>query len=299
MKNFICGNCPFITRNKFDYIRHLKTKKHLSQQFDSEIVNKCYTCSCGKTYKHKPSLIRHQSCCYAYSSLIENENTILYKKINDLENEKKESDKKILEKLETKVEELQKILLLNTNNNQIQTIHNTTTNHTTNNNLINFNFNYVFALNQKFPEALTMSEFMKLVEDSLGDLTKMSTRPSFIDQVSGILCNKISELNTQVRPLHYIETKDGNSFYINEDGQWDKTTNEVVTNRLKYSARSISKIRNDQWEEKLNSGEEQTQTSDRWVKYVKHVTTEITPEDLEKGIKRLKKVTKLNKELLL
>ena len=294
---FVCDKCEFNTTNRFDYIRHLNCNKHLKNiNINNNLEDKPHICVCGMKYKHKTSLNRHytRSCSY-YISNIKNENLLLFKKLNELENEKKENEKKILEKLENKVEELQKVLLLT--HSQVQTINNTT-NHTTNNS-INFNFNYLFALNEKFPDALTMSEFMSLVEDSLGDLTKMSTRPSFIDQVSGILCNKISELNTQDRPLHYIESNEGNSFYIKEGGQWDKTTNEFVTNKLKYTARSISKIRNDQWEEKLNSGEEQTQTSDKWVKFIKHISTEITPEDLEKGVKRLKKVTKLNKELLL
>ena len=58
---FYCEKCDFDTCNKKDYTRHLKTKKHLSNDFQCTLPKKThYDCSCGKSYKHHSGLWRHK-----------------------------------------------------------------------------------------------------------------------------------------------------------------------------------------------------------------------------------------------
>ena len=61
---FYCEKCDFDTCNKKDYTRHLKTKKHLSNDFQCTLPKKThYDCSCGKSYKDHSGLWRHKKKC--------------------------------------------------------------------------------------------------------------------------------------------------------------------------------------------------------------------------------------------
>lgn len=314
MSEFICETCKYLTTNRKDYKKHIRTKKHTFLVLE-EYTKKNFICSCGNKYKHYNSLLRHQKGCISNQTdkdgyFKEQE----YKKhlgiTNDLMNEiinihKEQTNllQKSLEDKEKRINELtneitkkqEMVITNNTSNNSNNTINNNQQNNTFNINITN---NFVFALNEKFPDALTYNDFLKMLENSVGDLTQMANKPSFIDQISNMVCKKMSELNDSDRPLHYIEGNGENSFYLKQDGQWDKTTNEEVGNKLEITAKCISKIRNDQWEDILNSGNVSEKMNDNWIKYVKHVTQEVTPDDIAKNITKLKKATSLKSKAL-
>jgi len=67
--NFICKKCDYSTKNKYHYIKHLTTQKHLKK--------KVLTCSiCEEVYQSKSAYYRHNKTC----------KTQLNKKISLLEN---------------------------------------------------------------------------------------------------------------------------------------------------------------------------------------------------------------------
>jgi hypothetical protein len=311
MPEFICNSCKFVTSNKKDYKKHIKTKKHYNMIMKAYETNK-YICSCGNTYKYKNNLSRHQSSCNTHLNCDNeslqlkeyekhlNNKEVLMNEIITIHKEKADLLQKTLEDKEKRINELtneitKKQEVIISNNNNSNTVNNNQQNNTFNINITN---NFVFALNEKFPHALTYNDFLQLLENSIGDLTQMANKPSFIDQISNMICMKMSELNDSDRPLHYIEGNGENSFYLKQDGQWDKTTNEEVGNKLEITAKCISKIRNNQWEDILNSGNVSEKTNDNWLKYVKHVTQEVTPYELAKNITKLKKATILKSKAL-
>jgi hypothetical protein len=61
---YLCGKCDFVTCNKNDYNRHIKTKKHISndsQCFSMVKTQKnSYECICGKKYMDNSGLWRHK-----------------------------------------------------------------------------------------------------------------------------------------------------------------------------------------------------------------------------------------------
>lgn len=314
MSEYLCEPCKYMTNNKKDYKKHITTKKH-TILIQEEYSKKKYICSCGNKYKHNSCLIRHQKKCIIYLSdktghlkAQEYEKHIgiaedLINEIIIIQKEKTEILQKHLEDKEKRISELTNELIKKhddslCNNNLNKSITNTVNNQQNNTFNINITNNFVFALNEKFPHALTYNDFLKMLENSVGDLTRMNNKPSFIDQISNMICEKMSQLNDSDRPLHYIESNGENGFYLKQDGQWDKTTNEEVGNKIQITAKSISKIRNNQWENILNSGNVSEKTNDAWLKYVKHVTQEITPDDLEKNITKLKKATSLKSKVL-
>ena len=168
------------------------------------------------------------------------------------------------------------------------------TNNNSNNININFTNNIVIQLNEAFPDALTMNEFLNKLQYTLGDLTKMPNKPAFIEQVTSIICNKMSQLETKERPLHFIQDNGLNSFYIKENGEWEQKTKAEMNKQITKTAHCISKIRNNQWEDKLNSGTCTEKDQDNWTRYVKHISADITDEDIDKSLQKIKKTVQLN-----
>lgn len=315
MYRFNCEECDFYTNNRKDYKRHIETKKHIKIVSITPNINN-YRCICNNEYKYKNNLIRHQTSCIKFKdirqSIIQSNNSEEYNNNDSLKNnelinhiinlhkEKEEILQKHLEDKDKIICELSKHSnSLSKNKNSLLKETNNTINNQQNNTFnINITNNFVFALNEKFPDALTYNDFLDLLENSVGDLTRMPNKPSFIDQISNLICEKMSQLDDSNRPLHYIEGNGENSFYLKQDGQWDKTTNEEVGNKLQSTAKCISKIRNTQWESILNSGNVSDKINNDWMKYVKHITQEVTQDDLTKNILKLKKATILKTKTL-
>ena len=277
MDSFVCNECEYSSKKYGNYIRHLKSIKHKKNINIYDKINdneKEYYCCCGKIFKHYSSLSRHKVKCLLNLKINQKD---LYKLKEEVEN------------LKIKLSETQQQIISTTNNNHSNNTYNTT------NNNINFNFNYTIKLNEKFPDALTMNDFISLLEDSCGDLTKIATKPSFISQVSRMICDKMSELDTENRPLHFINHCGEDAFYMKDGEGWDKASHEKIGNKIESTARGISKVHFGQWNQKLDTMDEYP---DEWTKQINHVTKEVTPEDLNKGITKLKKVTSLNKKLL-
>jgi hypothetical protein len=63
-----CESCYFNTCNKYDFNKHLLTRKHLNTIKYNENATKnaiCenFTCECGKSYPYKASLFNHKKHC--------------------------------------------------------------------------------------------------------------------------------------------------------------------------------------------------------------------------------------------
>ena len=75
--NYECEKCKFVTSNKKDYKRHLNTKKHNTIENQSFLItnsllpieNLDFKCICGKTYKDKSGIWRHNKICNQQSTI--------------------------------------------------------------------------------------------------------------------------------------------------------------------------------------------------------------------------------------
>jgi hypothetical protein len=76
--NFTCDCCNYSTRNKYDWNKHIQTKKHIKNSsiqsgeiklsFNPSIVESIpkqpeHKCECGKVYKYYSGLSRHKTKC--------------------------------------------------------------------------------------------------------------------------------------------------------------------------------------------------------------------------------------------
>ncbi len=65
---FFCKHCDYTTSKKCNWLKHVKTKKHIKKslsncyttKMDNEKVAKRYLCECGKSYKFQSGLSKHK-----------------------------------------------------------------------------------------------------------------------------------------------------------------------------------------------------------------------------------------------
>ena len=62
---FVCENCDYKCCNKFDFNRHLSTRKHSDSVNGNlaEIKKTHFDCKCGKEYKSMCGLWKHKNNC--------------------------------------------------------------------------------------------------------------------------------------------------------------------------------------------------------------------------------------------
>ena len=65
--NFVCEKCDYTCCNKFDFNKHLATRKHIvtnNTKDKSQKIAKIYICgTCNNEYKHQSSLCKHTKTC--------------------------------------------------------------------------------------------------------------------------------------------------------------------------------------------------------------------------------------------
>ena len=57
-----CKKCDYLAKRPSDFNKHIKTKKHLDDKWMTQ--NSPYVCDCGKRYKYRQGLFKHQNKCH-------------------------------------------------------------------------------------------------------------------------------------------------------------------------------------------------------------------------------------------
>ena len=213
-KKYVCEVCAFTSSNKKDYNKHLLTDKHktninadkclqITPENTSENCDK-FVCMCGKSYKHRQSLFRHQTKCNYKPETTNNNSGLTTEFLTEFMKKQQEAN---AEMIKTVIKEIAP----NLGNNNTTNSHNT-------NNTNQFNIN-VF-LNEDCKNAINMSDFIKSIEVSLEqlDLTKTKGLEKGITQV---IMDNMNKLSVHERPLHCTDTK-RETLYIKDDNKWEK-----------------------------------------------------------------------------
>ncbi len=216
---FYCKNCDFKCSKRGDYNRHLQTQKHfrLTNTYPDVIKNieKQYSCTCGKNYKHKQSLFTHKKKCDFKELCVEisgNVSTSLIKVDDEAVDYKfmffklLEENKDFKDLLVKQQEQIGELIPKVGNNN---------------NNTINKNkFNINIFLNEQCKDALNMNEFIKSIEVSLDqlDLTK---NKGLTEGLSNVLIENMNKLSLYERPMHCTDVK-RETLYIKDNDSWEK-----------------------------------------------------------------------------
>lgn len=214
MAYFECKKCNFTCLKKSDYLRHEKTKKHLLMTTVST-----YTCDvCGKEYKFSSGLSRHKSKCFKSPITPNSTNTttptIIYR-----HNDDNATTGKVLSTLENTINTL---VRENAEFRSIisQLVERGTSSTTTINNISNRTFNLQLFLNETCKDAMNMSEFINSIHLQLDDFLDVG-KNGFIEGISNIIINRLSELDITRRPIHCTDKK-REVLYIKDDNKWEK-----------------------------------------------------------------------------
>ena len=229
-----CLKCNYKCFNKYNFNKHLLTRKHILQHLNDEKSCKTeYSCNCGKTYKYRQGLHAHKKICKFQNENFNNEiiesinnnsinnnlESLVVKLItdnNDIKNTLLKENQELKKKLDEKD---------STINELIPKIGNITNNNTINNNKFNIN---VF-LNEQCKDAMSINQFVKSIEISLKNLLTTKTKGLGIG-LNDIINENMNKLSIYERPIHCTDKK-RETLYVKHDN-WEKDIDKTYTTNM-------------------------------------------------------------------
>ena len=291
---FYCKYCNYQCSKKSDFNKHKLTQKHKKNENMTENtkeerktrqkVNEEYSCECGKIYKYKQGLYRHQKICKIINE--ENED-FTNETIQNLVNENSEIKSMLFKQFEALKEQQEAVQSENKKlRNQISELIPKVGN--TVNNTINSKqkFNINIFLNETCKDALTINEFIDKIKISLNDLMITKTK-GLSEGVSNIFIENMNKLSLHERPMHCTDMKK-ETLYIKcdnfkEEG-WakdyeNKNLKEAISKVTHAQRQSIDKwvAEHPDWEKNISEQEE-------YMKLIKSCTEDFKEDKIIKKL---------------
>ena len=227
-ENYYCETCDFVSRKLSNYEKHLTTRKH-------EILTKGLTkkmpeniCKCGKKYKHRQGLYRHQRTC----PLVDKEEEPITQPIQAVEQPQDES---IIDVMKTLVEENKKqreenIKHMETITELTSTIREMAPKMGNNNKSINI------FLNEQCKDAMNIKDFVDSISLQIQDVQNVG-KLGYVDGISNIIVNNLSTMEVNKRPIHCSDAKK-EIMYVKDHDVWEKENED--RSKLKQVVEEIS-----------------------------------------------------------
>jgi len=266
---FFCEKCLHGSNNKKDFIRHVRTRKHLQDDkwmtnggqkipaafsiinevdegpllptFSKGILSpkipknpqkspELFQCNCGKKYVYRQGLHKHQKTC-GMGVLEESSSQLITKPPQN------ESDvgnlKELVVLLIKENKEIQKNfvdLIPHIQGNNTNS-HNTITNNTTNNNQFNINM----FLNEKCKNAMNLTDFI----DSLPithETYDHTIENGLTKTITTMITDGLNNMDILERPIHCTDPS-RKTMYVKDNDVWEKDTE---FNKILLSIRTIA-----------------------------------------------------------
>ena len=298
-----CKTCDYTSSYKKDFDKHLLTAKHKNRtnaiklgQIENTVLS--YDCSCGKKYKHSPSLHKHQKNCRTFpqsqpqfqNNEIIDPNIIyeIIKQNRHLILENKEMKDMLIEQQKNMIEEQQKTI-----NELVPKVGNNN-NNTTNLN----NSNVIVLLNEKCKDAMNMSDFLKSAKFTIENLDTTKDN-GLANGITQAFVEKIKKLDIHKRPIHCSDLK-REILYIKDNDLWEKDKDhdkiKHVINRLAFIQRQSLDTWTDENPDFMNSS---ASSNDEYIKLLnKSMQCLKENKEEDKVIKNICKDVQLSKEEL-
>ena len=242
-KLFVCKDCDFKSSNKYNYNKHLLTRKHKIVTNKPEIVtenlqnlakNKEFACICGKEYKHRQNLYHHKKNC----NFEENTKLLIIHNENKENRENKENNDELKElvcKLITENNEIKNTIMKENNELRKQVTELIPKVGNNNNNNIKQKFNIQIFLNEQCKDAINMNDFIKSIQISLEQLDLIKNKGLALGLSNAIIEN-MNKLSVYERPLHCTDTK-RETLYVKDNNTWEKDKNKT---KIKKAIKDVS-----------------------------------------------------------
>jgi hypothetical protein len=282
---FCCNFCDFKCSRGSDWNRHILTAKHKKrtigvkkEHLENQPKINNFKCDCGKEYKHRQGLWKHQKICSIKNTNIKLISNLTEKNIMDIISQNQEF-KQLL------IEQNNKILELAAKSN-------TTINNTTNN-----TFNLQMFLNVQCKDALNIMDFVNSLELKVKDLENMA-KLGYSDGISNIFINGLQDLDIKKRPIHCSDLK-RETIYIKDQDTWEKENDE--RNKLKLAIKTIASknIKQISLWQKENPGclDASCKKNDQYLKIVSNAMSGSTIEESQKNYDKI--ISKVAREVVI
>lgn len=323
---YCCESCDYITSNKTDYFRHIKTKKHLkltSKETKTTIsflktkknaknANTQFEfCNCGKKFKTRGGLWKHQKKCKVINT-VTNQNVSkivsnVSKKVSNVSapyktGPKLSVDEELkqlqLQKAKLEVMKLKQEIKNLENPNFVKNNQNVLTNELVEtigkiagdnncNNTNNISIN--MYLNKNCKNAMNLEDFVQNIRVSLQDLD-FSTQNGYAKGIANIFMKQLQDLAPTERPIHCSDKK-RLQFYVKDDNKWAKDkNNEKIKKSIKdVKLQQVKKM--NEWEKNNPDYQKDPKKLQEWQNMLENVSGGVN--DAEKN----KNDTKIQKEL--
>ena len=223
---FSCEKCDYNCYNKFDFNRHLATRKHTMDNIDNaktQNVASAYCCTnCGNSYKHQSGLCKHKKTC---KTKITEDNQI----------DTSTLDMNLIMQLLKQNDEF-KNLMVEQNTMLIESYKTNTTNITNTGNINSHNktFNLQVFLNEQCKDAMNIMEFVDSIKLDLND-AEMVGKLGYINGISHIIIKHLKALDVHMRPVHCTDLK-RETLYVKFQDVWEKEgdDNKLIRKAIKH-----------------------------------------------------------------
>ena len=296
-----CEKCNFKCSKKYSWERHILTAKHIKEttETDLEIKNgekgqTDITCECGKSYKNKSGLWKHQKKCKVY----EENNEITQEIEEKSEEENPMSTTMILELLkqnnefkELIIEQNKKILeLVNTNNSITNNI--TNNNNTTN----NTKFNLQIFLNEKCKDAFNITDFINGIDVGFKDFENFG-RLGYVGSINNILIRELKGLDVYKRPIHCSDLK-REVIHVKDNDTWVKDEDKKHMKRaIKLIEHKNIKLVPGWLKANPKADDISTKKHEEYMKILDNSMGEMKDEDNERNYEKI--IRNISKEILI
>jgi hypothetical protein len=249
---FRCEACDIVCSKKNEWTRHVKTNKHKINE-NGEISNTIATrhsCNCGKSYKDRSGLWRHEKkCLYVAPEIIKEENSteinFLTNLVLEVVKNNSELQKQTYE-LQKQNQEFQKQMLEVCKTGGSGGV----TNNSYNNNKT---FNMQVFLNEQCKDAMNIMDFVNSMTLELSDLEDVG-EVGYVEGISKIIIRKLNELDVCKRPIHCSDFK-REIMYVKDMDVWSKENNTF--DKIRKAIKYVTKKNSDMlipWIQKYPSG---------------------------------------------
>ena len=304
---FICIACDFKCSKKSNYTKHLLTRKHKMMTNDdmknatsiavhhskpipiladvhtnetkrtptATSTTKPYSCSCGKSYKHRQGLSVHKrKCSYTadgnnIANMQNNINTTINtSNIDGISGPASHEDMSISDnQLITLVLKQNQELIKHSQdiNNKMTEFMKKDCTKTTNNNY-NKTFNLNIFLQDDCKDAMNIMDFVNSLKLQMSDLENVG-KLGYVNGISDIIVKNLQALDITKRPLHCSDIK-REVMYVKDDNQWEREDREKKKLRraIKHVAHKNSKILNQFKEKYPDCLSNESKKSDQYAK---------------------------------
>jgi hypothetical protein len=279
---FICNLCNYKTDKKFNYDKHVLTRKHLKSINGNEFVEKnsekIYECeTCNKNYKDLSGLWRHKKKCKPLEDVKQITDSSNNTLILELIKQNQEFQKQILELVKEKG------------------FGNVTNNTNSNNKTTNNRFNINMFLNEKCKDAMNIMDFVDSLKLTLQDLEK-TAELGYVKGITNIIVNGLNELDVYKRPIHCSDVK-RETLYVKDNNIWEKENEEKkkLTRAIKHISIKNAKQVGEWTKENKGYNDSSCKKNDKYLKIITEANGG-EPEEINKIISNVSSKVTIDKQ---